>query len=173
MRIILLSIVAFTLWSCSEPKPTGAEASDSSVKESSNAADSSTLAQETPDITPPAAYEAIIWKMFSFTMDGTEYRPYQDTLVTLVLNDSKASGTGGCNQFTGRYQADENGMFRMEELSSTRRTCANLMGTESRYFKVLKEATTWKVDRMVLELSGPTGKIQFLNTSAPKLRVTE
>ncbi len=170
---MLLSIVAITLWSCSEPKPTAAEASNTAVKESANAADSATLAQEALDTTPPAVYEAIVWKMFSFTVDGATYRPYQDTLVTLILNDGKASGTGGCNQFTGSYQADENGMFSIEELSSTRRTCANLMGTESRYFKVLKEATTWKVDRMVLELSGPNGRIQLLNTSAPKVRVSE
>jgi len=171
MRTFVLLSIAFAVWSCNDNRAPQTSAPEA-VAETTVIEDAEVVPVEKEN-TPTAPYEAIVWKMYSFSLDGESYRPYKDTLVTLELRNGKAKGTGGCNQFAGNYAATEKGDFSMSDFTASGRTCANLMGTESRYFKVLKEATTWKVDRMVLELSSPTGKIQFLNMSAPRVRVEE
>lgn len=171
MRIFLMMFSALVIWGCSQPDNTEQTASKTPQPEATNAVDTVDTAQAVQDTTPTAPYEAITWKMFSFSLDGENYRPYKDTLVTLELINGKAKGTGGCNQFSANYEADENGSFSITDFSASHSTCANLMGMESRYFKVLKEATAWKIDRMVLEVSGPSGKIEFLNMSAPRVRI--
>lgn len=162
---------ALIIWGCSQPGNTEQTASNTPQPEAENVVDTTDTAQAVQDTTPTAPYEAITWKMFSFSLDGEKFRPYKDTLVTLELINGKAKGTGGCNQFSANYEADEDGSFSITDFSASHSTCANLMGMESRYFKVLKEATSWKINRMVLELSGPSGKIEFLNMSAPRVRI--
>jgi heat shock protein HslJ len=75
------------------------------------------------------------------------------TLQFAAGEDARASGNGGCNQFSGPYMQDGTSL-RFGGLISTRRACADPAATtqEAVYLQALRSTTGFSVsgDRMIL-----------------------
>lgn len=150
MRVFFALILTASLWTCkgtgNTPPP---DASATAIAEGT-----STVAQDT---TAPAPYEGIVWKLH--TIKGQ--KPSMNAPITVVLKRGIISGSGGCNQYTGTYKLDENGVLSISELSSTKRMCNGLMGQESKFLEVLRSAVSIKMDNVELVISSPDGALVF------------
>ena len=68
----------------------------------------------------------------------------------------RATGSGGCNRFTGSYEVDGNGL-RFGALAGSMMACEAGMETEREYIETLPQVRTWKVLGQHLELFDATG----------------
>lgn len=70
----------------------------------------------------------------------------QDRRLTAEFAGDRPSGFGGCNQFTGRYQATGS-QLSVSPLASTQRACESfLMDQEFRYLTALQGAQRYDID---------------------------
>jgi len=85
------------------------------------------------------------WRLVS--MAGIEPGvPSQDMRLTAEFAGDRLSGFGGCNQFTGRYQATGS-QLSVSPLASTQRACEGfLMSQEFRYLTALQGAQRYEID---------------------------
>ncbi|MFQ3616516.1 MAG: META domain-containing protein [Cyanobacteriota bacterium] len=85
------------------------------------------------------------WRLVS--MAGIEPGvPSQDMRLTAEFVGDRLSGFGGCNQFTGRYQATGR-QLSVSPLASTQRACEGfLMDQEFRYLTALQGAQRYEID---------------------------
>jgi len=85
------------------------------------------------------------WRLVS--MAGIEPGvPSQDMRLTAEFVGDRLSGFGGCNQFTGRYQATSS-QLSVSPLASTQRACEGfLMSQEFRYLTALQGAQRYEID---------------------------
>ncbi len=85
------------------------------------------------------------WRLVS--MAGIEPGvPSQDMRLTAEFAGDRLSGFGGCNQFTGRYQAISS-QLSVSPLASTQRACEGfLMSQEFRYLTALQGAQRYEID---------------------------
>lgn len=66
--------------------------------------------------------------------------------VTLTLGNGKASGSAGCNSFTGTYDLGRNEGIRFGPLATTRKACEPaLMEQEQRYLALLAAVRGYSV----------------------------
>jgi heat shock protein HslJ len=80
--------------------------------------------------------------------------------ATLRLQDGVASGSGGCNQFTGSYQIDGSSLRFDEEMTKTLALCEDEIQTvEDAYLAALGETDGWTIDLDVLEFSDDFGDV--------------
>lgn len=70
--------------------------------------------------------------------------------IVLEAATGRASGSGGCNRFTGRYQAGRD-YLRFDELVSTRMACMD-MSVENAFFQVLRRTRDYRIEGRTLEL---------------------
>lgn len=68
----------------------------------------------------------------------------------------RATGSGGCNRFTGSYELDGNGL-RFGALAGSMMACESGMETEREFLETLPQVRTWKVLGQHLELFDATG----------------
>jgi copper homeostasis protein (lipoprotein) len=68
----------------------------------------------------------------------------------------RATGSGGCNRFTGSYKLDGNGL-RFGALAGSMMACESGMETEKEFLETLPQVRTWKVLGQHLELFDATG----------------
>ena len=120
------------------------------------------VAPASPDATPRGAD----------TLDGTTWalgsiadQPVPaSTGATLAFASGTASGTSGCNTFSGPYAVDGQSLD-IGPLTSTRKACPGpVMATEQAYFAALEAVTTWAVPQ-----DAPMGTQLTLTGTAPKL----
>lgn len=84
------------------------------------------------------------------------------TTVTMTFtDDGKVSGSAGCNQYSGRYEA-EGSKFRFIAPAATRRMCpgAGVMEQEQSFLKALEAVTTMRVEGSRLEFRDDKGALQ-------------
>ena len=70
--------------------------------------------------------------------------------IVLEAATGRASGSGGCNRFTGRYQAGRD-YLRFDELVSTRMACMD-MSVENAFFQALRRTRDYRIEGRTLEL---------------------
>lgn len=90
------------------------------------------------------------------------------TNVTMDFSDDgKVSGSAGCNQYTGRYEADGS-RIRFIAPAATRKMCPGdgVMEQEQSFLKALEVATTLRVEGNRLELRDDKGAMQVNATRA-------
>jgi heat shock protein HslJ len=79
---------------------------------------------------------------------------------TLLLQDGTASGSGGCNQFSGGYEIDEGSLSFSDELTVTVALCEDPeQSVEDAYLALLGEVDGWVIDEGVLELNDDFGDV--------------
>jgi heat shock protein HslJ len=94
------------------------------------------------------------WKLLM----GANITPPDDVALTLQFEDGKASGSGGCNRFTGSYE-EEGNSISLGGLASTRMACPEeIMSAERAYLAALESASWWSASDSKLVLSDSSGQ---------------
>jgi heat shock protein HslJ len=94
-----------------------------------------------------------------------------DTKVTLSFaSDGKASGSGGCNNYTTAWKAAGN-TLAFTPAAATRRMCAaaGVMAQEQAFFNALESVATMRMEGDSLELRTAQGALamSLVRTSNP------
>jgi copper homeostasis protein (lipoprotein) len=86
----------------------------------------------------------------------------------LVLNGEtgRVTGSGGCNQLSGRYDA-EDGSLTFSALATTRMACAAGMDVERRFLSALRATSRAEITRQRLELFDANGRLLARLEAAP------
>jgi len=91
------------------------------------------------------------------TLDGQP--ALKDTTVTLNLDNGRASGSDGCNNYTTTYTADGTTFKIQQPIASTMMACPEpIMNQATAYTKMLEQAATYKADGKQLTLFDAGGK---------------
>ena len=89
--------------------------------------------------------------------EGSEWSLAGDRRRTLLLEDGRASGSGGCNRFAGGYLLD-GARLAFEPLASTRMACEpEVMQAESDFFAALARTARFRIDEGELVLLDDAG----------------
>jgi putative lipoprotein len=98
-----------------------------------------------------------LWELHGHAV-SVEHRPY------LELSAGRASGSGGCNRFTGGYKLHAN-ILEFTPAAATMMMCIHedVMNTEGAFLKALSSVRYWKVTDSNLQLldSGHKTLMQF------------
>ena len=98
------------------------------------------------------------WTLVSFG----ETPVVQDSTITLLLAAGQASGSGGCNSYSGSYRAEGS---KISFDTVTKRACVNapLTEQEGRYFQALESASEYVVegDQLRITYDGGSGVLIF------------
>ena len=115
--------------------------------------------------TPSPAADRLSGTTWALTSVDDQAVP-ADVVVTLAFAAGTASGSSGCNTYTGPYTVDGQSLD-FGALASTRMACAGAaMALEQAYLAALDGVTTWAVPQDVA-----MGTELTLTGSGPKLRV--
>jgi heat shock protein HslJ len=94
------------------------------------------------------------------------------TSATLRLDGGQASGSGGCNSFTGSYQVAGPTLTFVDEVASTLKLCTDDVQTiEDAYFAALPEVAGWIIVDDVLQLRDAGGRT-MLTFEVPTISLT-
>lgn len=108
----------------------------------------------------PPGPEGIDWNLATYLAEGETVSVPPEVQATLLLEDGTASGSGGCNSFSGSYELDGAAIGFDERLSMTMRTCIGpAEEVEAAYLSSLLAATSWAVEAGQLELSDDAGEL--------------
>ena len=95
------------------------------------------------------------WVLDAATIGSLSADAPSDAPVTVTFSDGQASGSAGCNTFSGSYEAADDGTLTFGPLASTMMACEEpLMTLESAYFGAMDAVTSFSVDGVALTLSG-------------------
>ncbi len=119
--------------------------------------------------TASSAITANPWQLQSYAgPDGTTVQAVNATTVTasFTLNNG-LTGSGGCNQYSGRYLVKETSIV-ISGITTTKMNCPGngVMVQESRYYALLEEAAALRVHNRVLTLYSTDGKPLLVFTAA-------
>lgn len=94
------------------------------------------------------------WRLESLIVDGRDVAVVDGTSPTLGFADGTVQGDGGCNTFSGSYEAGD-GMVSIGPLAVTEIFCEEPAGTadqETAYLARLTQASSFRIigDRLVL-----------------------
>lgn len=112
------------------------------------------------------------WRLVSFGPAGSETDVVAGTTVTLnFAEDGRASGSTGCNSYSGTYQVRGDNLS-FGRLASTRRACLdqNANQQEQRFLSALESANRFRLSANRLTILSDRGRsvLNFVNTSAPE-----
>ncbi len=103
--------------------------------------------------------EGIEWHLASSDLDGPMSVPWTVD-PTLRLEDGAASGSTGCNTFSGSYTLDGGSISFEPTMSLTRMACpAPASSVEGAYMAALPEVAAWAIDGDALRLSTVDGTV--------------
>lgn len=77
--------------------------------------------------------------------------------LRLDANRQLFSGSGGCNQVTGRYAQSGTDGIRFAELASTKMACQG-MQIEQGFLKSMEQVVRWRIEGETLQLMDDSGK---------------
>jgi heat shock protein HslJ len=110
----------------------------------------------------PSGPEGIDWTLTSLYDDDSAELvavPFE-VAPTLRLEDGTASGSAGCNTFSGSYQIDGSALRFSDEMSVTLALCEEpAQSIEDAYLAALGEIDGWVIDVGTLELSDDFGDV--------------
>lgn len=111
------------------------------------------------------------WLLVSLGPAGAETPVVQGTTVTLSLGeDGRASGSTGCNSYSGTYQVRSDNIY-FSRLVSTRRACLdqNANQQEQRFLSALEAAHRFRLSSSRLTIVSDRGRnvLNFVNNSEP------
>jgi heat shock protein HslJ len=106
------------------------------------------------------------WKLVSFGEPGAETLVIEGSSITLEFDEEgQAGGSGGCNSYGTRYEAQGN-TLSIEDVVSTLVACANEQVTEQeqQYFEALQAAAEYDItdDRLTIWYADRQGRLNFV-----------
>lgn len=108
---------------------------------------------------PDSPLRETYWKVME--VDGkpvTVGERQREPNLILHTAESKVTGFGGCNNFTGGYTLNGN-TLKFGNAASTMMACVQGMDTEKAFLSMLVKVATWKIAEDRLELFDGTGKV--------------
>lgn len=109
-----------------------------------------------------------LWHLESMTLAGKKEAIFP---ATLKIGDQKISGKGGCNNFFGKFNL-ENDRITISRIGSTRMYCQDKSKFETKYLRALEKVTSYTHEKGRLSLMLPDGKLIFsdkpMKKSTPK-----
>ena len=107
---------------------------------------------------PIEGAEGIPWQLVEQAVDGAMTAVPDGVVVTLLLEDGEASGSGGCNNYFGGYTLDATSLT-FGPIGSTMMFCEGSAGeVEAAYFDNLAAVATWANTGGSLVLGGADGQ---------------
>jgi heat shock protein HslJ len=104
------------------------------------------------------ALENTDWKLVRLgDMPITVAKAERQPRLMLTSSTHRASGSGGCNTFSGAYEINNGNRIAFTKMISTMMACVDGMETESAFLKALEHAKTWRIDRTQLDLLDADG----------------
>jgi len=101
------------------------------------------------DTEAPASLDGSSWTL----VEGMDITIPDDVAMTIAFEAGRASGSGGCNRFTGSYEQDGESIF-LGRVASTRMACdEEVMSAERAYLSALASVSSWSATGGVLVLS--------------------
>ncbi len=103
----------------------------------------------------PDSYQTSVdntyWKLIELNGETVDFKDGQtrEAYFQLVTDGLTVRGFGGCNNFSGRYQLN-NDKLTFGPLMSTRMFCQNTMDLERQFLSVLKNFQYYSIDQDVL-----------------------
>lgn len=102
----------------------------------------------------PPSLDGTSWTL----VEGMDITIPDDVEMTIAFEAGRASGSGGCNRFTGSYEQDGESIS-FGRLASTRMACLEeVMSAEQAYHSALESVTSWSATGGVLVLSDSSGE---------------
>lgn len=130
----------------------------------------SAIAQD-EELTSPEGTDWTLTRYFDEELGEQVSVPFE-VEPTLLLQDGTASGSGGCNQFSGAYEIDGGSLRFSEEMSVTLALCEDpAQSIEDAYLALLTEVDGWVIDEGVLELNDDFGDV-ILTFEVPSIMWT-
>jgi heat shock protein HslJ len=112
-----------------------------------------------------AGPEGTEWRLVTVTVMGQPMEVAADVTATLLLEDSEASGSAGCNRFFGGYVLDGE-LLGFGPVSSTRMFCEGAaQQVEDVYLPALEEVVYWAIPQ--------DGRLHLLDADRADLLVYE
>lgn len=123
-------------------------------------------------LTTESAGDLVLARISTPVLDGTSWEvtgfnngrdavvsPIVGTTLTLSFRDGTLSGHAGCNTFRASYSVDGD-RIAVGPAASTRKACAGegVMEQERAYLAALESATTWKIERDLLDVHRADGQ---------------
>ncbi|HKY12914.1 MAG TPA: META domain-containing protein [Gaiellaceae bacterium] len=104
---------------------------------------------EDDDAEAPASLDGSSWTL----VEGMDVTIPDDVAMTIAFEAGRASGSGGCNRFTGSYEQDGESIS-LGRVASTRMACdEEVMSAERAYLSALESVSLWSATGGVLVLS--------------------
>jgi heat shock protein HslJ len=101
------------------------------------------LAQDEAPPVPIEAAEGITWQLVEQSIDGEMTALPDDVVVTLILVDGQAGGSGGCNNYFAAYELD-GASLTFGEIGATMMFCEGPAGeVETVYLGNLADVAMW------------------------------
>ncbi len=109
---------------------------------------------------PPPRLEGIAWEVTGFN-NGRHavVSPLTGTTLTVSFQDGSVAGHAGCNSFRATYTSEGN-RLAVGPAATTRMNCdgAGVMEQERQFLAAIESATTWAIDRDMLDLHRADGE---------------
>jgi hypothetical protein len=124
-------------------------------------------------VVPPDTPEGIEWKLTGYARDGEIVSVPFGVSATLLLSGGQASGSGGCNTFTGTYQLVGPALTFGDDLGQTLTACtqADVQVVEDAYLAALPEVASWVLVDGVLQMTDALGQ-PLLTLEVPSVGLT-
>jgi heat shock protein HslJ len=120
----------------------------------------------------PATLEGVDWKLTGYLVDDVLTAVPLGTDATLRLEGGLATGSGGCNTFSGIYALDGTSITFGDEISTTLILCEeDVQAIEDAYLAALPLVASWAISDDVLQLSDDLGTIT-LTFEVPDISLT-
>jgi heat shock protein HslJ len=112
------------------------------------------------ELEPKPSLAGVKWEVTGYN-NGRQavVGPQLGTQLTIAFKDGKVSGSSGCNSFHGPFKADGNALS-IGPLATTRKWCSKegVMEQEREFISALQTATTWAIDRGMLDVHRKDGE---------------
>lgn len=101
----------------------------------------------------------IVMAAAAMLLAGSEWGPDSGSGIFVKFADGKASGSGGCNRFSGPYEQNDTAV-RIGPLMATRMACGDesKMQKEAAWFQLLEAARIIDASHLKLILKDASGK---------------
>lgn len=119
------------------------------------------FAPYTPTLT--VTLEGTAWSLAAFVEGETTTSLLADTAITLAFEVEQATGSAGCNSYSGAYTL-ERGALRFGGIGMTKMNCVTpdgMMEQETRYTNTLSEVTMfdWDAEQLTLKTTDGRGLV--------------
>ena len=112
------------------------------------------------ELEPKPALTRVKWEITGYN-NGRQavVSPLLGTQLSVVFKDGKVSGSSGCNSFHGPFKVEGNALS-IGPLATTRKLCSveGVMAQEREFIAALQTATTWAIDRGMLDVHRKDGE---------------